>query len=102
MNGRADPNYDFRRATRPDAFRSGYVKFEQTLELSLALDTHVIVATLGENLRLGPVVGPAYQADNPVAVANPIYIDIDADGFQPNGDLLGIPIPNRASTRNGP
>ena len=25
----------------------------------------------------------------PVAVANPIFVDIDGNGFKPNGDLLG-------------
>lgn len=29
----------------------------------------------------------------PVAVANPIFVDIDGDGFEPNGDMLGLPLP---------
>jgi len=30
-----------------------------------------------------------------VAVANPIFIDVDGNGFEPNGDLLDLPIPHQ-------
>jgi len=28
-----------------------------------------------------------------VAVSNPIFVDVDGDGFAPNGDLLGVEMP---------
>jgi hypothetical protein len=37
----------------------------------------------GEGLQLGPVVGPDHQDETPIAVANPIYLDVDGDGFKP-------------------
>jgi hypothetical protein len=29
----------------------------------------------------------------PIAVSNPIFVDVDGGGFQPNGDDLGVPLP---------
>jgi hypothetical protein len=61
--------------------------------VKIAADTHVIVATIGEGLTLGPVMGPNYGGKlPPVAVSNPIWIDVDDQGFTPNGDLLDVPI----------
>jgi hypothetical protein len=31
--------------------------------------------------------------DVPMAVSNPIYVDVDGGGFKPNGDTLGAPLP---------
>ncbi len=93
LNGRPDPQYDFRRATQPHAFQPGVVKFEAAIPLQLPTDTHLVVAVAGEGLTLGPVVGPDHQGEMPVAVANPIFVDVDANGFQPNGDTLGLPLP---------
>ena len=53
----------------------------------------MIVAAIGEGLTLGPVMGPNYGGKlPPVAVSNPIFIDVDGGGFKPNGDLLDVPI----------
>ena len=56
-------------------------------------DAHVIVATIGEGLQLGRVMGPDHGKLPPVAVSNPIFVDIDGQGFKPNGDLLDVPFP---------
>jgi hypothetical protein len=40
-------------------------------------------------------MGPEHAADKPVAVANPVFVDVRGDGFTPNGDLLGLPIPHQ-------
>ena len=48
-----------------------------------------IVATIGESSRLGPVMGPEHANDRPVAVTNPIFVDVDGGGFKANGDPLG-------------
>jgi hypothetical protein len=69
------------------------VKFEQTVPLALEADTHIIVATIGEGLTLGRVMGPQWGAQPPCAVANPIFVDVDGNGFQPNGDQLDLPLP---------
>src|SRR5690606_214414 len=92
-NGRPQAEYDYRRSSHADAFRDGTVKFEQTWPLTFDTDTHIVVVAAGEGLTLGPVVGPDHQDDIPIAVSNPIYVDVGADGFQPNGDMLGPPLP---------
>jgi hypothetical protein len=56
-------------------------------------DSHVIVVAVGENSNLGPVMGPQHGSDVPIAVSNPIFVDVDGGGFQPNKDTLGVPLP---------
>jgi hypothetical protein len=65
------------------------MKFDQEISLRLARDSHVIVAAIGEQSKLGLVMGPEHGEDRPVAVSNPIFVDVDGDGFKPNGDSLG-------------
>ncbi len=98
FNGQPQPAYDFQRRTRPDLFQSDVVKFAHTLELELTVDTHIVVVAAGQGLKLGPVVGPSHQDDTPTAVANPIYVDVDADGFRPDGNTLGLPLPVENTT----
>jgi hypothetical protein len=93
FNGQPDAEYDFRRRSHAGSFGEGVVKFEHTWPLAFDVDTHVVVVAVGEGLTLGAVVGPDHQDDIPIAVANPIFVDIGADGFQPNGDMLGVPLP---------
>lgn len=94
LNGRQAPELNFTRRTTPDRFSDETVRFEAQLPIALKQDTHIIVATIGEELALGPVMGPNYGGKlPPCAVANPIYVDIDGGGFKPNGDLLDLPLP---------
>ena len=93
LNGRPDQSLDFTRQTHPELFRTGTERFRHSVMLTIAEDSHVIVATLGEGLGLGPVVGPDHAKDTPVAVTNPIFLDVDANGFQANGDRLGYEMP---------
>jgi hypothetical protein len=37
-------------------------------------------------------MGPGQEQVPPVAVANPVFVDLNGDGFKPNRDLLGVPI----------
>jgi hypothetical protein len=93
LNGRPEPSLNFTRRTTPDRFGNEVVKFEATIPLELKRDTHVIVATTGEGLSLGEVMGADRGKTAPAAVANPVFVDVDGNGFQPNGDLLGVPLP---------
>ena len=77
-------------------FGDGVVKFDRTVEVELSEDAHLIVATIGDGLKLGNVMGPDHSEKAPVAFNNPIFVDVDEDGFEPNGDLLDLPFPYKA------
>jgi hypothetical protein len=96
-NGRPAKGLDLRRRDHSDGFAEGTVKFHRTLSLDFASDTHVIVVAAGEGLGLGPIAGPQHEHDMPVAVSNPIYVDVDGNGFEASGDLLewALPIADR-------
>jgi hypothetical protein len=93
VNGKPDPELNFTRKDHPDRFTNEVMKFEQQIPVSLKSDAHLVVAAIGEGLDLAAVQGPQYGKHPPVAVANPIFIDVDGDGFQHNGDDLGFPLP---------
>jgi hypothetical protein len=96
-NGRPDPKLNFTRRTTPGRFGpslgQGGVKFEQELPIELPADAHLIVAAAAEQSTLGPVMGPDHEKDMPIAVSNPLFVDVDGQGFRPNGDLLDSPLP---------
>ncbi|HEV7221114.1 MAG TPA: CehA/McbA family metallohydrolase [Pirellulales bacterium] len=93
VNGRADDALNFTREKTPERFAGGTLKFDQELPLALDADAHVIVAAAAEKSTLGPVMGPEHAKDTPIAVSNPIFVDVDGGGFKPNGDTLGAPLP---------
>jgi hypothetical protein len=93
LNGRAASDLNFTRRTTPTRFGDEVVKYDAQIPVTLKGDTHVVVATIGEGLQLGPVLGPQYGKLPPVAVANPIFVDVDGSGFKPNGDLLDVGLP---------
>ncbi len=92
VNGRLKKELNFTRRETSQMFADGVVKFQQTIDVPLLEDSHLIVIVAGEGLQLGRVMGPEHGLTMPIAVTNPIYVDIDNDGFQPNRDLLGAPI----------
>lgn len=96
VNGRADEKLNFTRETTPDRFAGGVLKFDQELPLALEGDAHIIVAAAAEKSTLGPVMGPDHAKDMPIAVSNPIFVDVDGGGFKANGDTLGAPLPVKA------
>jgi hypothetical protein len=53
----------------------------------------VIVATIGEGMTMEKVMGRRYGSRPPIAVSNPIFVDVDGNGFQHNGDELGLQLP---------
>ncbi len=89
LNGRPVESLNFTRQSSPDPFSSATMKFDREIPIQLDRDTHVIVAAIGEHSKLGPVMGPEHADDPPVAVSDPIYVDVDGGGFRANGDTLG-------------
>ena len=52
----------------------------------------LIVVATGEGLNLKTGYGESWQgAMEPVAYHNPIFVDVDGDGFKPNRDTLDHP-----------
>jgi len=95
VNGRPDASLNFTSREHSSLFSRDVVRFEHAIPVRLEQDAHLIVATIGEESQLGLVMGPQHAESKPVAVANPIFVDIDGDGFTPNGDLLDLPIPHQ-------
>ncbi|MDC0261905.1 hypothetical protein OAK47_01645, partial [Planctomycetaceae bacterium] len=95
INGRPSAKHNYSRTNSNNLFgnQNAVVKFDSTLNLILKEDTHVIVATIGENLTMENVMGGRYGRRAPMAVSNPIFVDIDGDGFQHNSDKLDLPLP---------
>ncbi len=94
VNGRQDPRYNYTRTSHPDWFGNGVVKFDKKLSLDLKEDAHLIVVAIGENSTIQNSFGSSRQSSTqPCAYNNPIYIDTDGGGFQPNGDTLGFDLP---------
>ena len=93
VNGREAANHNYRRRTHGDMFSDATVKFERTVTVDLDTDAHLIVATGGEGRQLGAIYGEDAGQAMPVAVSNPVFVDLAGDGFTANGDTLGAPLP---------
>ncbi|MDF1814196.1 MAG: CehA/McbA family metallohydrolase [Verrucomicrobiales bacterium] len=94
INGRQDKNYNYTIADNKAMFKDGVVRFDESLSIELREDTHIIVVAAGENGDLISWFGTSSQGGiRPCAYNNPIFIDIDGNGFQPNGDTLGFELP---------
>lgn len=93
VNGQQVPELTFTREDHPDAFAKGTVKFEKTVDIKLKEDAHLIAVTGHRTSRLGSVMGPSGGAQHPAALTNPVFVDTDGNGFKPNKDTLGYPLP---------
>ncbi|MEM7697802.1 MAG: CehA/McbA family metallohydrolase [Verrucomicrobiota bacterium] len=94
VNGYQHPDYNYTRETHADMFSDEVVKFDHTLSIDLSEDAHLIVVAIGENSNLQLGYGSSTQSSiQPCAYNNPIFIDVDGGGFQPNYDELGHPLP---------
>lgn len=103
INGQLAESLDFTREKHPERFaKSGVVKFDQQLEFKLPTDAHVIVVAAGENSTLRRVMGEMWGRSRPVAVSNPMFVDVNGDGFVANRDLLGYPLPKKFTPRKLP
>ena len=68
-------------------FKKTPTVFETTFSLDLKEDTHLIVVAMGENADLKTGYGTSTNASlKPCAYINPIWVDTDGNGFQPNKD----------------
>ena len=96
VNGRQAPEYNFTRKSHPGFFGNGIVKFERDLDLKLKSDAHLVVVAMGEEHNLRGGYGTSTNSQlRPCAYINPIWVDVDGKGFQPNGDTLDWPLPVR-------
>ena len=98
INGRPSEKHNYTRKNSQELFGvpTSVVKFDSSLELTLERDAHVIVGTIGEELTMENVMGQRNGRRAPIAVSNPIFVDVDGNGFQPNSDELGLPLPKAA------
>ena len=93
VNGRQPDQYNFTRQSHPGMFHDGVVQFEEDVQVKLSQDAHLIVVATGESSTLEKGWGRAPQGGmHPVAFTNPIYADVDGNGFRANGDNLGHPL----------
>ncbi len=101
VNGRISEQFDFRPGDSTDVFGNGgeALRFDETRTVKLPEDAHLIAVAVGEKQTVGKVMGPAWGKQRPAAVTNPIFVDVDGDGFRPNGDTLGSPLPVKFGTR---
>ena len=94
VNSRPEPSLNFTRATHPQMFQDGVVKFDQKISVPLKTDAHIIVVATHETMTLKTGYGTSGQARmHPQAYHAPIYVSLHDGPFQPNGDTLGYDIP---------
>jgi hypothetical protein len=93
VNGRIHPQHNYFREQHPDVFRSGNVKIDRQLELTLEKDSHIIVVVGDLGSDLSNVQGTAEGRMPATALTNPIFVDVDGNGFQPNKDTLDAALP---------
>jgi len=94
VNGKQKPEYNFTTKSHPKFFGTGIVKFDRTIEIKLEEDAHLIVVAMGENSTLKTGYGTSANASlKPCAYINPIWVDVDGEGFKANGDTLGWDLP---------
>ncbi len=98
VNGRMIPDLSWFRYNNPYRFHDdGPVRFEESVEFDLDGDAHIIVVAAHKAALMLPLMGPRWGILPPVAITNPIFVDVDGGGFEASGDPLGHPLPVRES-----
>jgi hypothetical protein len=92
VNGQPAEELNFTDRTHSAMFKRATTVFDEEIPVALDRDAHLVVACIGEGKGLGPVMGPDRGKIVPCAVGNPIFVDVDGNGFEPNGDMLGLPL----------
>ncbi len=93
VNGRRHAIHDYTREKNPELFRGGVVKFDHALEIDLKSDAHLVVVTGDAGGNLSKIYGDQMGKSQPCALTNPIFVDVDGNGFVPNKDTLDQPLP---------
>jgi len=99
VNGKADQSLTFTKEQNPELFSQGAGVFAKEIPVLLSSDAHLIVIAWGKGETVGKVQGSSMRNAVPIAMANPVFVDVDGNGFVPNKDLLGNPMPNGKSGR---
>ncbi len=100
VNGQADSTLIFTKKRHPAMFKTSPAVFTETIPLVLKNDAHIIVMAYGEGENIGLVTGGKMKTALPIALANPVFVDVDGNGFTPNRDLLGQPLPTGKKKAN--
>ncbi len=100
INGRPSAKHTYKRKEHPHWFGQDTVKFEHTAVVELSEDSHLIVVAGHRVARLGDVMGPMGGSQHPAALTNPVFVDVDGNGFTPNKDTLGYPLPVKFDVAN--
>jgi hypothetical protein len=93
INGRQDKALNFTTTSHPKFFKADALQFKHTFPLTLDKDVHVIVVATGKRKSHNTQLTTEGKFPAPIAVTNPLFIDIDGDGFVPSKDALGQPWP---------
>ena len=94
VNGRQVPDLNLTAAKQPKMFNNTTTVLETEFDLNLKEDAHLIVVAMGENHDLKTGYGTSTNASlKPCAYINPIWVDVDGKGFQPNKDTLDWDLP---------
>ncbi len=72
FNGRPVPALTRTRASHPALFKDGILQFDGDIPLAATVDTRVMVLVSGQSSNAVPL-----------ALSNPVYLDVDQDGFRP-------------------
>lgn len=99
INGRQDRNLNFTRESHPSLFSAFPLQFKHSFPLVLEKDANVIVVATGNRKPVQQRLNNPSKENPPVAISNPFFVDVDWNGFVPNKDTLGEPLPvvHRAS-----
>lgn len=93
VNGKADTSLTFTAKKHTSLFADTAYAFTNKVLLSLKEDAHIIVLAYGEGESIGLVNGN--KQIMPLALSNPVFVDTDGAGFNPNKDLMGYTLPKK-------
>ncbi|MFT5469028.1 MAG: hypothetical protein ACI8UO_004142 [Verrucomicrobiales bacterium] len=94
VNGVQDKRLNFTREKHPTLFTDDVVRFDQSITINFKSDAHLIVVAFGHDSTLEKGFGTSAQSSiHPCAYNNPIFVDVDGNGFEANRDTLGYPLP---------